>query len=294
MNKTLIEWVKNPDGSQGYTWNPITGCLNHVNGLCKGGGFPCYAHRLAHGRLRTRYTLGGVLAPSSDVWNAAVTDPFYPRFWEERLEDIKPSGAWWDSLSGRKPKGIFVCDMGELFGDWVPEEWQQEIFDYITSDPMDRFYLLTKQPQNLITWSFPENCWVGVTATDTLHFIDAHNWLHEVDAKVKFISVEPLLDWDGEVFRAIEYSISDRPVDWIIIGQQTPVRKATTPKVEWITEIVEAADQASVPVFLKDNLGESPDIAGYYPFYCDATGFPLHHLRQEMPKGGKEGEYETR
>ena len=28
MNKTPIEWVKNPDGSQGYTSNPITGCLN--------------------------------------------------------------------------------------------------------------------------------------------------------------------------------------------------------------------------------------------------------------------------
>lgn len=22
MNKTKIEWVKNPDGTQGYTWNP--------------------------------------------------------------------------------------------------------------------------------------------------------------------------------------------------------------------------------------------------------------------------------
>ena len=47
MNRTTIEWVKNPDGTQGYTWNPITGCLN---------GCPyCYARKLANGRLKQRY-----------------------------------------------------------------------------------------------------------------------------------------------------------------------------------------------------------------------------------------------
>lgn len=59
MNETNIEWVKNPDGSQGYTWNPITGCLNHDNGLCKGGGFPCYAYKLANGI--GSFTLKGII-----------------------------------------------------------------------------------------------------------------------------------------------------------------------------------------------------------------------------------------
>ena len=56
MNKTSIDWVKNPDGSQGYTLNPITGCGNHTpEGLCLGGMFPCYAYRLANTRLKERY-----------------------------------------------------------------------------------------------------------------------------------------------------------------------------------------------------------------------------------------------
>ena len=47
MQKTKIEWVKSPNGKQGYTWNPITGCLN---------GCPyCYARKLANGRLKSRY-----------------------------------------------------------------------------------------------------------------------------------------------------------------------------------------------------------------------------------------------
>jgi len=45
MNRTQIEWVKNQDGTPGYTCNSKTGCRNHVDGMCKGGGFPCYAYR---------------------------------------------------------------------------------------------------------------------------------------------------------------------------------------------------------------------------------------------------------
>ena len=89
MNKTSIEWVKNPDDSQGYTWNPITGCLNHVDGLCKGGGFPCYAYRLAHGRLKSRYIANMSLPPIfKENLSTAGNDPFYPRFWPERVSQI--------------------------------------------------------------------------------------------------------------------------------------------------------------------------------------------------------------
>ncbi|UCD07831.1 MAG: DUF5131 family protein [Candidatus Aenigmatarchaeota archaeon] len=39
MSKTKIEWVKNPDGSQGHSWNPI-------QGLCPVGCWYCYARRI--------------------------------------------------------------------------------------------------------------------------------------------------------------------------------------------------------------------------------------------------------
>jgi DNA repair photolyase len=40
MNKTEIEWVKNPDGTKGYTWNPVTGCLHNC--------WYCYAAKIAN------------------------------------------------------------------------------------------------------------------------------------------------------------------------------------------------------------------------------------------------------
>jgi len=61
--------------------------------------------------------------------------------------------------------------------------------------PYHRFYLLTKRPENLIKFSpFPPNCFVGVSVTNQEMFDNAIHYLKMVDAKVKFLSFEPLLD----------------------------------------------------------------------------------------------------
>ena len=295
MNKTSIEWVKNPNGTQGYTWNPITGCLE--------GCEYCYARRLANGRLKSRYLANSNLAtmPMSEIWDKklkytdiykAVADPFYPRFWPERLED---------PLKVAQPCGIFTCDMGELFGDWIPYEWQEAVFNVIKIAQQHRFYLLTKQPQNLIKFSpFPGNCRVGVTATNQEQYRSALAGLAVIEAKVKYISFEPLL----------EYIATNPPYDleglnWVIIGACTgtklellelaaklrkggpplemalmPYGKKWTlqPKIEWVQEIVEAADKAGVKVFLKDNLMPLFEAEGITK-RADWTG-----IRQEMPR----------
>ena len=208
-------------------------------------------------------------------------NPFYPRFWEERLDD---SLFITKSLRARlKPRGIFVCDMGELFGDWVPREWQEEIFLTIVNNPQHRFYLLTKQPQNLIKFSpFPENCWVGVTATNTSMAWIASKQLSQIEARVKFLSLEPLLSWETSTPYTTENIVGglDGSLDWVIIGQQTPVSKKTEPKISWLREIVEAADKAGIPVFLKDNLLEEVN------YRSPKTEFAFNkdgYYRQELP-----------
>jgi len=246
MNKTQKEWVKNPDGSQGYTWNPITGCLNHINGLCKGGSFPCYVYKLAHGRLKQRYLINKDLASCPSPTIVQVNDPFYPRFWEERLEDMRPSPY----RRRFDPFGVFVCDMSDLFGIGIPEEWTKEILDIIKMDSWDRFYLLTKQPQNLIKFSpFPDNCFVGVTVTNKTMYPQALAGLNVIEARVKYISFEPLLSPIPVLF---SYAFDKSDIDWLIIGAQT--KPSRMPEIAWVREIIEAADKAGIPVFLKDNL----------------------------------------
>ncbi len=248
MNKTQIEWAKNPDGSQGYTWNPITGCLN--------GCSYCYARKLANTRLRTTYLANHNMLPfeniededGSDHWQ--FHDPFYPRFWEDRLKSLYAELF----NKGGKPKGIFVCDMSDLFGIGIPEEWTKAVLDVIKAIPRHRFYLLTKQPQNLIKFSpFPDNCWVGVSATDYQMFVDACGYLgalkHEGKIKTAYISIEPLISWDStDAGSFIQHWLMMGDIDQVIIGAQT--KPTVYPKIEWVREIVEAADKAGIPVFL--------------------------------------------
>lgn len=302
MNKTSIEWVKNPDGTQGYTWNPITGCLNNCA--------YCYARKLANGRLRSRYLANENIAPigtmivGAAMGEKALKDPFYPRFWEDRLElpfsKLPTMRNWsaiaWAAIANSKRRGIFVCDMSDLFGIGIPEDWTRRVLEEIRKHENDRFYLLTKQPQNLIKFSsFPDNAWVGVTVTDFSSMYHSVQHLYNIEAKVKYISVEPLL----ASLAGDSLVLSTQFVDWVIIGAQTGSYKdiviAATkyagtmmqygnkwtlqPPIKYVREIVEACDKAGMPVFLKENL--KPLFASGEPKYwaIDNSGF----LRQELP-----------
>jgi protein gp37 len=279
LNATKIEWVKNPDGSQGYTWNPITGCNNQIDGICQGGHFPCYAYRLANGRLRSRYLANKNTASSNYDEDSY---PFYPRFWPERMDELAKRNTLINYKRGYsvKPIGIFPCDMSDLFGIGIPEEWTYDILELIRENDYDRFYLLTKQPQNLLRWSpFPPNCWVGVTVTSPFMFYKACEFLAKIDATKTFLSLEPFLQ---EIKIPEAAVFNDYGISWLIIGAQTKPYKL--PKIEWVEEIVRAADKAGVAVFLKDNLKPILPVADPYFLPFEKLGMP--ELRQEMPKEG--------
>jgi len=161
------------------------------------------------------------------------------------------------------------CDMSDLFGIGIPEEWTRRVLSNIKHHWTDRFYLLTKQPQNLTRFSpFPDNCWVGVSATNTEMLLQACSSLeYPVEAKVKYLSIEPFLDWSFNWNESYLINAFKRAgIKCLIIGAQTKPYKP--PKIEWVKEIVNAADKAGIPVFQKDNLK---------PLLCDT-------LRQELPQ----------
>ncbi len=276
MNKTKIEWALNPDGTPGYTWNPITGCLN--------GCDYCYARKLANTRLKERYLANDIIgetAPRTSRLRESFANPFHPRFWEDRFYE--------QSMFG-KPKGIFVCDMSDLFGIGIPEEWTRKILTRIKmSSENHRFYLLTKQPQNLPQWNpFPDNCWVGVSATNHLQAKKGMKALKDIQTKIKFMSFEPLLADMG--FNDTRWAIANQVIktlDWVIIGAQT--KPTVYPKIEWVREIVEACDKAGIPVFLKQNLlplmkpvyEQAGCISNFFTGVVSDDDIP--DLRQEMP-----------
>lgn len=213
--------------------------VNPVKGLCPMACSYCYARRM------------------------------YKRFkWNPNIR------AGWQVIGElpSKPSRIFVGSTIELFGEWVKHEWMREIMQWPARYPQHTFIFLTKQPQNLTKFSpFPENCWVGVSAVNSFKAIEGLEYLDEVEADIKFLSLEPLLDWQPGLIH-----FTGDVINWLIIGQQTPVKLSTMPKPGWVEEIIQSADKANIPVFLKDNLISCVD---QYEFAIKDGKY-----RQEMPK----------
>ena len=256
MQKSKIEWCD-------YTINP-------VKGLCPMACSYCYARRM------------------------------YKRFkWNP---EIRYDDSVFNNLP-KEPSRIFVGSTIDLFHDDIDGNFCF-ILDHVRKNSQHTFIFLTKNPLNL-PLEFPDNCWVGVSlpldrdnyGQDKVQRFAAMAWMkHNIKAKVKFFSFEPLLGelcigykslWWGE-------KLKEAGINWVIIGQQTPAKLVTQPKIEWIRDIVKSADNAGAKVFLKDNLNPlfAANNCEYYTKYRDemftfkdflGDGKTSWHLRQEFP-----------
>lgn len=226
---TKIEWVQNVDGTQGKTWNPITGCTKISPG-CQN----CYAERMAQ-RLRGRH-------------GYPYDEPFKVTIHPNRLD--QPT-KW------RKPLMIFVCSMGDIFHDDISNDVIFQVLRIIKKCPHHTFQILTKRSarmleisENIKTW--PSNVWVGVTV-EAPDYKNRINDLKEVEASVRFLSCEPLLANLGE--------LDLERIDWVIVGGESGARYRPI-QAEWVINIRDQCVPENIPYFFKQWAGIHPKKLG--------------------------------
>lgn len=243
---TKIDWCDT-------SWNPVTGCRHG----CK----YCYARGIAN--RFGGYSLGAHATQANYVFNdgnyeldeyllklgcmdklrsAPYPFKFEPTFHRYRLDQPK---KW------TEPRTIFVCSMADLFGEWVPLKWIQEVFEACKAAPQHRYLFLTKNPARYFGLAemglLPKdkNFWYGTTTTtqkEDFFWSDEHN---------TFLSIEPI----HGPFEKMEIGTLRRFTNWIIVGAETGSRKdKIIPEKAWIDELAAYAWENEVPIFMKESL----------------------------------------
>lgn len=210
MAKSSIEWTES-------TWNPVTGC-NKISPGCK----HCYAERMA-GRLK------------------AMGQHNYRNGFELTLQpqNLELPLKW------KKPQTIFVNSMSDLFHKDIPVEYIQRVFETMERAHWHRFQVLTKRAErveelsSLLPW--PENVWMGVSV-ETLKYAYRIDHLRRTPARVRFLSLEPLLGPLPE--------LDLRDIHWVIVGGESGPG-ARPMSEEWVTDLRDQCLQARVPFFFK-------------------------------------------
>ena len=243
MAKSKIEWTHS-------VYNPVTGCTPISEGCAN-----CYAKRMAT-RLKGRF-------------GYPADDPFRVTFHPDRLED---------PLHWHKPRHIFVSSMGDLFHEAVEDDWIHSILSVAISTYYgDHTYiLLTKRPERMMQFKkyfTSKRIWLGVTAENQARADERIPVLLEIPARMKFVSLEPLLHPINLEDYLNGYGDGDH-IGWVIAGCESgPGRRPA--KIQWFRDIKNQCVEAGVPFFLKQIATEPPRMAG-----CE-VGLPIWYERFE-------------
>lgn len=216
-----IEWTES-------TWNPVTGC-NKISPGCK----HCYAERMAQRLL-------------------AMGQPNYLNGFELTLQPQMLDLP----LQWKRPQTIFVNSMSDLFHEDVPLRYIRRVFSVMRRAHWHRFQVLTKRADRLsaidtdLEW--PDNVWMGVSV-ESAKYVDRIDHLRTTRARVKFLSLEPLLG----PLRDLDL----RSIDWVIVGGESGPG-ARPMDASWVTEIRDQCTAAEVAFFFKQWGGTNKKRAG--------------------------------
>ncbi len=261
-----IEWLRDSDGVEGKTWNPVTGCTKISPG-CE----HCYAERMSK-RLAGRF-------------GYPAENPFSVTCHPDKLD--KP-------LHWKKPRNIFVCSMSDLFHKDVPDAFIAEVCYTMATESRHTFQALTKRVERAATvltelgpiwekaafyvrdfehprWPLP-NVWLGTSCEnqDTANERIPH--LLRTPAAVRFLSLEPLLSginlapwlcdhcegrhWDTSAGDACPIC-GGESISWLIVGGETgPGARPMDP--DRARDIRDQCKAAGVPFFFKAMGGGQP------------------------------------
>ena len=307
-SKTKIDWCD-------ATWNPVTGCLH--------GCEYCYARKIAErfggcwrldlpadkewrGKVAAGELMGDFARHQNgkchvldvpEIECAVIDAP------EGYRGKVKPHPYYFDPTLHRyrlgdpahwkKPRTIFVCSMADLFGTWVPQEWQQEVLKACLNAPQHRYLFLTKAPNHVCQWprfkgdkdyldfdqerngAIRDNIWIGVSFTGLTEEIpDADIYDSFTDTRARYLERLPV-HFCGHKFMSIEpihCDVTELHKDWVDGLSGKPFKeywfKDRAREYEWIIVGAETGNR-------KDKIAPERSWIEHLASFCKDAGIPL-------------------
>lgn len=208
MGETLIQWtateLANGAMAPGFTFNPWIGCSKKSPGCTF-----CYAEVGPAAKFQ-----GVEWGPGKPRKRTSVSNWQLPYRWNRAAIKL-----------GARLK-VFCASLADWLDDEVPIEWLADLFEVIANTPQLDWMMLTKRPENwrgrldeawrhhalknpgqtvrtpgfrlIESWIVheiaPPNVWLGTTVEDQKRADERIPILVRTPARIRFLSVEPLLE----------------------------------------------------------------------------------------------------
>lgn len=209
------------------TWNIITGC--HHNCVY------CWARRMAKRLHKTEKYREG----------------FKPRFHPKEL-----------NVRFRAGEFVFVCDMGDMFGHWVPTPWIIKVLEVIKKNSQATFLLLTKNPARYLEFSPYLRTLRNVIAGATIETDDDAIYsnisnapkpstrieaMKLLDGVRKMVSVEPVLAFSNK----FADKIAEINPEFVYVGYDNYNNKLPEPPLNRVKKLIEELRNRGITVYEK-------------------------------------------
>lgn len=265
-----------------HTFNPWMGC-EKISPACAN----CYAEVSTPVRVHRAHGM--------ELWGGHA---------RRKIKSDWSEPVTWNEEAGQQRPRVFCASLADVFED-RPDlvEPRERLFELIGQTQNLDWLLLTKRP-NIAASLVPyyagrvaglrgvdpalaatihgglclPNVWLGVTVEDRKHGLPRIGILRGIYAKVRFLSIEPLLEDLGQ--------IDLTGIHWVIVGGESG-KRARPMKPEWARSIRDQCLAAGVPFFFKQWGEWAPNEVAASPA---APWKPIGADRYDDIKVGDDGE----